>query len=137
VASQRLVIVDDRFGRFERSVEEAVGRALQGAARDGIEAAKAKNTRGYRIGGIVAAVGVSTPRRGPRGLDVAIMWRDFRAIFFEKGTYRNRRGKLSARTQRAEGSAERGGVQPVRFMAAARRAARATMIEHIKREIRL
>lgn len=132
----KFVIVDDRFAKFDRALEQGIGRGLEAAARDGIAAAKAKNKRGYRIDGIVSYVGVSKASRGRRGLDVAMTWVDFRARFFEKGTYGNRKGKLAKRTRRKADWSGRGGIQPVRFMAAARLAAQRTMLDHIKRGIR-
>lgn len=132
----KLVIVDDRFAKFDRALEQGIARGLEAAGRDAIAAAKAKNKRGYRIDGIVNYVAISKASKGRRGLDVAVTWVDFRARFFEKGTYGNRRGKLSKRTRRKGDYSGRGGIQPVRFMAAARLAAQKTMLHHIKREIR-
>jgi len=134
-AKTKVTIVDNRFDRYSREVEDALGRALTGAARKAVRAAEGKSTRGYRIGSIVGSSQITHARRGRKGLELQVAWQDFRAVFFEKGTYQNRRGKLSKRTRRREGSDLRGGIKPVRFMAAARKEAQDELMSQVKREM--
>jgi len=66
------------------------------------------------------------------GID--IRWTDFRARFFEKGTYQKLGRRVSARSkQGAEGNR---GVKPQRFMALARRIGRRELILALNRRLR-
>jgi len=73
----------------------------------------------------------------PRGQEVEIISPDWRTWFFIKGTYANRRGKLTAKhaAKRLPSSAERAGIKPVRFLQDARKAGAAVMLAFLEREL--
>jgi len=134
------VIVDDRFRKLGSEYERAVKRALGRTASATVATARSAPTD-YQIGPILGSVKATTVHRARRGWRVFVYAEDFRAVFFERGTYSRRRGKLSPRyhrTAKAEKiAAERGtGVKPVRFLARATRVARAALLLNLQRELR-
>lgn len=130
------VILDERFDEWSAEIERGVGRGLERAARAGAEAARSAPLRGYRAEGIVGDVIVTSARRGVKGIEVKIVWRDWRAIFFQFGTYQNRTKKTKRARRSGEAGAARGGVKALRFMNRAARAARAEMLDAIRAELR-
>jgi hypothetical protein len=129
MAPGRFVVTSNRFDSFSRSLENAVEKGLQEGAKVGEAAARAAPTKGYRIDGIVGSADVGRPVRGSKGLEITIVWRDFRAIFFEKGTYQSRRGKLK---RERKSTSQNRGVKPVRFMLAARKAGADALLDKIR-----
>jgi hypothetical protein len=130
--ASRFVVTSNRFDAFDRSIERGIRKGLENAAGVGSAKAQGVNTKGYRIGGIVGSVESGRVQAGRKGLEISLVWRDFRAIFFEKGTYQSRRGKL--KRERTSTSSNRG-VKPVRFMLAARKAGAEHLLDEIQREI--
>jgi hypothetical protein len=141
------VIVQDRFQQYTKDAERAVDRALVNAAQVVAATARsAPSSSGYRIAGIQAKTYPQLrafARRG--GREVWIVNRDFRAVFFEKGTYGARKGALRAQTvRRRESSAGQQrignwggnpGVQPQRFLRKGLTAGRGVLIEMLRREL--
>ena len=84
----RLTVRTDTSGfrQFRADLDRAVQAGLAEAARDYMAAAKSVPLRGYDIERIVSDVRVTPVKRSRRGWDVALVWNDFRAIFFAKGT---------------------------------------------------
>lgn len=127
------VIFDERFQEWTAELEHGIGRGLERAAKVGLDAAKSTPTKGYRVERIISDVGVTSPRRGDKGLEVTLYWRDFRAVFFQFGTYKRRKKKLK-RDRRS--TSDQMGVKALRFMNRAARAATAALIDAIRGELR-
>jgi hypothetical protein len=126
--ASRFVVISNRFDAFDRSIEQGIRKGLENAAGVGARQSRSTNTKGYRIDAIVSSADVGRPQQGRKGLEISIVWKDFRAIFFEKGTYQSRRGKL--KRERTSTSTNRG-VKAVRFMVAARKAGAERLLEEI------
>lgn len=126
------VEIDSKWREFERDLDRAIERGLGSTAGTVIAASRGVPTRGYQIGGIVAAASARSSRT-PWGIDVEIVWRDFRARFFEFGTYQRRKKKLQR--DRRSASAQKG-VKQIRFMRAALKVAFPRAVENIRRELR-
>lgn len=141
------VIVDDRFDIYAAQARRATERALGRAAAVGVAAARSKPSR-YRIDqikGSVKAGPVGTNIKFRGGLAIPIYAGDWRAIFFELGTLRRRRKKLSrstvARRQSASGRAKQQrvadamGVRPQRFLSLGLRRAKEQLPLALEQEI--
>lgn len=126
------IIIDDRWHRYEQELERATVRSLAEAAGIGVAAARGKPSR-YRIDQIKNTIRVLPPIRIPGGWMVTLSWPDFRARFFEKGTYQHRRGKLR-RPRRSDRANQ--GVTAQHFASTARRLARLALIERLNRNLR-
>jgi len=105
--ARRSVIVDDRFRKYTGSVGSAIEKSLLEAAAATAEAARgASSPSDYNIGAIQAKtypeLAIQQTRRGPA---VEVVNRDFRGLWFEKGTYKSRKGKVSPQTVRRRASA--------------------------------
>lgn len=116
--ASRFVIESNRFDEFDRALERAVSRALDRGAEVGAAAARSGPTRGYRVQQIVGSGRPGGVKRGSRGLEVEIVWQDWRSMFFQKGTYGGTR------------------VKPLRFMHRAKRAGTEKLLELIRAEMR-
>ena len=127
------VQIDDRWGAYRNDLEQGVARALLRAGAVGMDAGRAKSSR-YNISRIQGAVKVDVPVRHPRGWYIDITWTDFRARFFDKGTYQKLGRILSARSK--QGGTGNRGVRPGRFTTLARRVGRLALIEALGRELR-
>lgn len=140
----RQVIVDDRFNRYTDNARKAVEKSLIEAAEATAEAARgAASPSGYNTGGIqaktFAELSTYPTSRGPA---VNVVNRDFRGLWFEKGTYRSHKGKLSDRTVRRRQSAggqarlavwgDNWGVKPQHFMRRALTYGQKVLMERIK-----
>ncbi len=129
----KYVIIDSRFGQYSREVQTAVEKALRDAAVIAAREAQSANLKGYHIEKIVGAVNAGNPHKSSRGhLENFVVWTDFRATFFEKGTRSRRRGKLKSRTKTGGGP---GGVKAIRFASRGRKAAQLALIPLIKRHM--
>jgi len=127
------VKIDDRWAQYRHGLEQETAKALMEAARVGAAAARAKPSR-YNIASIKDRNRVDIPTRHPRGWYIDIRWTDFRARFFEKGTYQKLGRRVSARSRAGvEGNR---GVKPQRFMALARRVGRRELILALNRRLR-
>lgn len=134
------VTVSDNFRSLSRNYERAAQRALGHAAAATVSAARSGATD-YNIGSITGSIKATPVHRAKRGWRTFVYTEDFRAIFYERGTYSRRRSKLSPRyhrTAKAERiAAERGtGVKPQRFLGKAVPVARAVLLRELERELR-
>lgn len=127
------IIIDNRFHTYQAELDRAIVKSLGQAAGVGITAGRAKPTR-YNLRDIQDKVALTPPIRIPGGWMIQFKWEDFRAHFFEKGTYQKLGRVLTARS-RAGGEGNRG-VRPQRFVAAARRAARVALVLALNRNLR-
>jgi hypothetical protein len=127
------VIVTNHWKQYRDELEREVKRSLVQAAGAAVAAGKAKPSR-YQIEHIQGNVRVDgPPRRTFRGWEITIHWPDFRANMFDKGTYQKLGRRLTARSKAgAEGNR---GVRPQRFVAAARRAGKASLIASLRRNL--
>lgn len=139
MARRSQIIVDfNRIPAYERGLERATGRALERAASAGVSAARAAETR-RRTGALQGSI-VSSPvepyRKGRAGgLLIAIVARDWKAIFHDLGTRGRRRRKLSPRTQRKRPAPPGSGIRPLYFLNKGLRAARGRLLDDLKSEL--
>lgn len=132
------VTVDDRFKQLGAGYERAAQRALGRAAAATVSAAKAAPTQ-YNIEPVKSSIKATPVHRIRAGWRIFVYADDYRAVFYEAGTYARRRKKLSPRyhrTARAERiAAETGsGVKAQRFLGKAVPVARKALIEAVQRE---
>jgi len=124
------VIVDNNFPRHFDRLASGFKQGLEAGGRIAAREAEGVNTS-YRIGEIMKTdlIGVE---KTSRGYAMAIGARDFRAIYFEKGT----RGKKGAgKTSRAKSVAGGRGVKGVRFLKKGMKSAEPEIAAAIKREL--
>lgn len=134
------VIVDDKFSALGREYERGVQRALGRAASVTVAAARAGGQGDYNLGSIVGKTKATPVHRARKGWRIFVYVDDFRAIFFEKGTYSKRRAKLSPqyrRTAKAQHIAEESGtgVKAQRMLGKAVPVARAALQREVQREL--
>ena len=129
------VIVTDHFQSFGNEITRAVERSLPKMGHVVAHEAQSKPTK-YRIHGILAKTRVTGVKRISRGWQISVVAQDFREIFFEKGTYRNRRAKLKQPGRRGAGSHLRGGVKAGHFLSKGLRSARSQLIRVLEQEMR-
>lgn len=142
--AHRNVIVDDRFGKYSADVDRQITTALLEAAEIVAELARAApSPSGYKIAGIQAK---TFPRLAVyhtrRGLAVDIVNKDFRGLWFEKGTYSRHKGALKkatlARRQTPSGKRRaarwkgNGGVIAQKFMRRGLTSGRKVLMDRIK-----
>jgi hypothetical protein len=129
------VTVESRFPQYERHLDRAIGRGLGWGAASVVAASRAVPSR-YDIGEIKAKIRAYPAERfqGFRsGWVVYVASTDWRAYWFEKGTYAKRGARRSARGADVQGNR---GVQPQRFMRTGLRAAWASGIKSLERAMR-
>lgn len=144
------VIVDKRFLEYERQMERGVQRAIGRAAAIGVAASRGAATGGYRVGEITGSTKVQPPvvryrSRGRTGWLLSIVASDWRSLFFELGTNKRRRRKLSpktiARRNTASGQARQAkvanqrGVRALYFLNKGVRELRSRMIDLLQSEL--
>lgn len=133
------VVVNDRFKQLAEQQERGVQRALGRAAAATVAAARAGGGD-YNISAITGSIKATPVHRARRGWRTFVYAEDFRAVFFERGTYSRRRGKLSPRyhrTPKAEQIAEeRGtGIKAQRFLGKAVPLAREVLLREVRKEL--
>jgi hypothetical protein len=106
----------EHFGEFERELYAATRAALDEVANAALLEVKSADTLGYRIQAILGSVMRTGVERTSKGAGVWLVVQDWRGIFFEKGTYRHRKGKLK-QPRRSERANQ--GVQAVRYLSKA------------------
>jgi hypothetical protein len=136
----KLVILDDRFTTLGVAYERGIKRALGHAASATVSAARSGGTGDYNLGSITESIKATEVHRAKRGWRTFVFSEDFRAVFFERGTYNRRRGKLSPRyhrTARADRiAAERGsGVKAQHMLGHAVPTARRVLLREVQREL--
>lgn len=137
--------VDDRWRQYRGDLEQGTVRSMAAAAGIAIAAAHAKPSR-YRIDQIKNNTTVDVPIRVAGGWVIDIRWPDFRARWFDRGTYEKLGGSARLENGQVRGRGKAGryqyhgvenrGVKPQRFMAAARRVGRLALIEALARNLR-
>lgn len=128
------VVIDDRFREFGADLERAVERGLGHAAGAVIAAGQAVPSD-YNIQAIKAGMAATPVERTRFGWQTVVYDRDFRAIFFERGTYLKRGARKSARGRQTAAAGNRG-VKAVHFMRNALREVFPRVVEMIAREVR-
>lgn len=140
------VIIDDHWRSMRGEMNREIRRSLGQAAGVAVAAGRAKPSR-YNTARIQSDIDVSPVVPTLKGQTIEIRWKDWRANFFDKGTY----AKLGAAARLLEGGYRRGagkkgryqytkvgnrGVKPIMFTAAARRAGRAALVTALRRNLR-
>jgi hypothetical protein len=118
------VIVNDRFREWRGDLDRIITESLIEAAAVGAETAKRTPTR-YKIESIRDKIRVSPVFRDARGRAILIQDTDFRARFFESGTYQKFGRRLTARSK--AGEAGNRGVRPAHYMRRGKTAARKSL----------
>lgn len=130
------VVVKNHFRQLGNDYERATKKALGRTAGVVMATARGAPSR-YDIGSIQASVKATPVHKWRSGWRLIVWASDFRAGFFEFGTYRGRRRKLK-RPRKAGGQARYDagarGVQAQRFMAKANRVGKAALLQNVKRE---
>jgi hypothetical protein len=91
------VIIDSRFVEYGQLLEQRAELGLGRGMGHVIGRVRSATTT-YHLQPILSKTHASRVKRTPKGLAAAVSIPDFRAIFFEKGTNRRRRAKVSAKT---------------------------------------
>ena len=130
------VVIKDRWPQYRNELGQAVRVSLHEAAGLGVGAARAKAPRptSYKTGEIKSNTRIDVPVRGFGGWYIDITWTDFRARWFDRGTYQKLGRRLTKRSK--EGVGGNRGVKPQRFMLAARRVGRLALIEALARRLK-
>lgn len=110
----------EAFNTFERELTMGTKRALEDAGRIALTAVRAAPSD-YNIGSILAKVQKTGIEHTSKGLGLWLIARDWRSIFFEKGTYTRRKGAL--KQPRRSARANRG-VKAAHFLGHATKVAR-------------
>jgi hypothetical protein len=133
---RQTVTIDSKFREYERHLDRGIQRALGHTAAVTVAAAKAAgSTSPYRIGGILSTIHGQPVQRFARGFVTYVGASDFRAVFFESGTYAKRGARRSTRGRAGAAVDGNRGVKPQRFMRKGARAARAVMLAYLAREL--
>jgi hypothetical protein len=127
------VIVDNRWRQYRAELEREIERSLGQAAGVALAAGVAKPSR-YAIDAIQHNVRVEPAHRISGGWQIVIRWPDFRAEFFDRGTYQKLGRRLTARSKAGAGGNR--GVKPQRFTLAAKKAGRVALIAALQRNLR-
>lgn len=142
------VVVQNNFRWFTKRLEQEQMAALNAAAE--AAAAVARSTQSpYQIAEILNSIEVLPARRSRRGFTAVVIARDWRAWFFETGTYA-KKGALKRRSRRSSASTSSAdpragmrvvpagghrGVKPVRFMRKGYLVGRRVLIFESKRRV--
>lgn len=127
------VVVTDRFRQVADQVHGVVREALVEAAHVAVEAARAKaEASGYQIEPITSRITATAPARSRRGWYVYVYDPDFRARFFERGTYAKKGAKRNRRQKDVEGNR---GVRAVHMLKTGVHAAKPVLIERLRRDL--
>jgi hypothetical protein len=139
------VIVDNRWRQYRAELDREIERSMGQAAGVALAAGIAKPSR-YAIDSIQHNARIEPARRIPGGWQIVIRWPDFRAVFFDKGTY----AKLGGRARLQDGQ-RRGrtkathyqwtkvgnrGVKPQRFTLTAKKAGLVALVAALQRNLR-
>ncbi len=129
------VKVINNFPQLRARIHEgAVPRALNAAAKEGARTSALK--AGERSeSGRMRNIRVAPARRDGRGWNVMFFSPAPYAWFQEHGTLGSRKRKLKQAGRRRRNAEPGSGIKPLRFMTAGRRVARASLLEHLRREI--
>jgi hypothetical protein len=111
------VYVTDNFARNREQWEREIQQALVETGRLVTNAIHGAHSQ-YNISPVAARTVLSPVGRARRGFDLNVIVSDFRALWFEKGTYR----KLGAGGPRSRAGGGNRGMKPQRFMRNALRA---------------
>ena len=139
------VKINDNWREYRQDLGEATARSMVYAAGLGVAACRSKPSR-YNIGKIQETTRVDVPVRVPGGWIIDIHWTDFRARWFDRGTYEKLGGSKQLEEGQVRGRGKAGryqyhtvhnrGIAPQRFMALARRVGRLALITALSRELK-
>ncbi len=129
------VTINDHWRQYRAELDAAIVKSLGQAVGAGLAAGRSKRPRpvSYKIQAIQQKTGLVGPVKFPGGWLMEIRWTDFRARFFEVGTYQKLGRILTKRSK--EGAGGNRGVKPQRFVRAARRAARSYLVAALNRNL--
>ena len=117
---------------INREIDRRAGQAVRIAAEQGAAVASGiASTRSKT--GAMANIRPTPVRHTGEGWVATFASRVFYAWFQEEGTLGNRRKRLKRPPTDKRSHAPGTGVEPLRFMAAGRKAGRRAMLEHIRR----
>jgi hypothetical protein len=128
------IIIDNRFRRVTRELEQEIDRAVEIAARAGAAAARGAETDYHIREDVLSKINSTPARRSRRGISALIVAPDYRSWWFERGTHakQGRRRSTRGRASTVEGSR---GVKPQKFMRKATRTAKALLQSELHRRI--
>lgn len=123
---------------------KAYGDELAGGIRTGLKrsalalrADAPRQPTAYHIKKIMSNTSQSGVYRTGRGWEIKVYWDDFRALFFERGTYARKGATKSARVRANRRSAGlQSGVKPVRYIRKSLNHVFPRMVDYIDREIK-
>jgi hypothetical protein len=129
------VVVSDRFRNVSQDVHRNVREALLEAAHVAEEVAKATaEASGYNLGPVAESITHTPPLQRRRGGWYLYVYNpDFRALFFERGTYHHKGRKRSKRQKDVEGNR---GVRAIHILRAGARAAKPVLLERLRSDLR-
>lgn len=129
------VIIDRRsFQRYRLEADRAIQRAVTITAQAAAAAARETPTD-YHIQDVLNSIIATPARPSRRGYAALVIVRDFKGIFFEKGTYAKRGRKRSTRGRPSTVEGNRG-IKPVRMLRKQMKPARALLEAQIRRAFR-
>lgn len=109
---RRQVIVDSRFRQYGEACKQAVAKGLEETGQAVARHAHAAPTQ-YHIASVLAQIESGKAIQIKRGQMVEVVGRDWRTLWFEKGTYAKRGRLLSRRTSSVQGNR---GIKPQRML---------------------
>jgi len=127
------IILENRFRQFNAEFDKALTVGLSRIGREVADDVRSGQTT-YNIGTILQSADSTPVTKTARGYAVGVRSDDFRFIFFEKGTYSGRRGKLKRGGSK---NTTRKGVKAGRFMFRALKARRERLNEYVAAELNL
>lgn len=135
MAAKNQVVISDRFKNVSADVHRSVRTALVEAAHVAEEVAEATaEASGYDLSTIAHKTTHSPPLQRRRGGWYLYVYNpDFRALFFERGTYARKGRKRSKRQKDVEGNRGVRAVHPLRNGA---RAAKVVLLERLRSDLR-
>lgn len=142
--AKAIVKIDDHFAKYAKDAEKAVVRSLGEAAGAAIAAGRAKSSR-YSVQSVQGKTAVTPPVRVPGGWLIVVNWPDFRAHWFDKGTYqhlggRGARSRYGRQTSSwlatgPEGHEGNRGIKPINWTRAAKRVAAVVLLRALSRNM--
>lgn len=126
------VIIDHAsFARYRNEVDRALQRAVGHTAQAAAAAARQTQTE-YDIQSVLNSIIATPVKPSRRGYAALVLVRDFKGMFFEKGTYAKRGAARSSRAKAVEGNR---GVKPVRMLRKQVRPAKVMLEAQIRRAL--
>jgi len=126
--------VDDNFRKLSAQYSRATEKALGRAAAVTVAVARSAPVE-YQIQDVLSSIRVTPAHTTSKGKRIIVYAADFRAIFFEFGTYARRRRRIRGRrTPRAVAIAAQpgSGVKPQRFLTRAVKPGQAALLRYLR-----